>query len=177
MPKNAPEKVAELYLRLNGFFVMSHFVMLRSSGHHKHIDLVALRPRGSRELINGASLEVDNKFFQKLGVDKDNENVAIVAEVRGGVCSGNVDLNEAYRYLKPVVGSDFEKNLKRVAFSLNSDTSTASEIINYNLRDCLSFIFKRIKGYREEKSGSWHLSEDFLGDLIYLHKLGFLEKK
>ena len=71
MPKNTPEKIAELYLRLNGFFVMSHFVMLRNRNQRKHIDLVALRPAGPKEYIDGEQsseklLEVDENFLRRL---------------------------------------------------------------------------------------------------------------
>jgi len=166
MPKNTPEKIAELYLRLNGFFVMSHFVMLSKEGPHRHIDLVALRLKRSQEIINGKPLKVDKKFFEKLGVDKDEQSIAVVVEVKGGEQSGEVNLDNAYKYLKPVVGPDFEQNLKKVVFCLNDPESKRSDIVYFNLKSCLRFILQRLKDYSREK----------IGDLIYLRKLGFLKE-
>lgn len=175
MPKNTPEKIAELYLRLNGFFVMSHFTMLTTQGQPKHIDLVAIRPRGSKVLVNNTPLDVDDSFFKKLKVDKDDDNVAIVAEVKGGRTSHpEIDLNTAHKYMRSVVGPDFEKNLKKLAFCYEKSNLGGNNITTIKLKDCFHFIVQRLEKYRSEKSGSWYLSEDFLGDLIYLQKLGFL---
>lgn len=44
------EKVAFLYLRLNGFFLMPHFTVFGVE-KGKHVDVLGIRPAGSEEKV------------------------------------------------------------------------------------------------------------------------------
>ena len=81
---NIPEKIAGLYLRLNGFFISPHFTILLQGGS-RHVYFIGVRV-GSLERIDIGEEQIiltpDDGFLFCLG-EKRNSRFAIVAEVSG----------------------------------------------------------------------------------------------
>ena len=81
---NTPEKIAQAYLRLNGFFTIPHFTVLKKKGGH--IDFLAVRLGGSLERVgvdlNQTTLKIDRNLLLKLGVSKD-DTIGLLIEVKG----------------------------------------------------------------------------------------------
>jgi len=184
----APEKIAQAYLRLNGFFTIPHFSVLTREGFQ--IDLLAIRLGNSEERIGAkgslTSLKVDEEFLQLLGASK-SDTVGLVVEVKGGE-NEHAEISETkFEYARPFFGN--VKNVFRVAFERDIDKLCKLERAGnlhfvVPLSHCLRFIDKRLKEVRKiendlrrrgalSKEGSWHLSEEFLSEVIYLKHLGF----
>ena len=180
---NTPEKIAQSYLRLNGFFTIPHFTILKENGGH--IDLLAVRLGGCIEKVgvdsNQRSLSIDDDLLSKLGVNED-ETIGLIIEIKGGKNdSARVDELQ-FTYAKLFFGNI--NIIKKVGF----ENRTSLEILTRNdhiiitLKYCMRFIksrFRQLKSIKQEfrgrrllsKEGSWTLWEDFLSDLIYLEKL------
>jgi len=179
---NTPEKIAQAYLRLNGFFTIPHFTTLKE--HGGHIDLLAVRLGGSLEKVGVESeqtvLEIDENLLSELEVNKE-DTIGLVIEVKGGRESARIEYKK-FEYAKLFFGNI--NNIKKVGF----ENRESSEIIKRNnhiiisLKYCISFIKKRfseLKSFEQNlrgqgilsKEGSWVFSEEFLSDLIFLDKL------
>lgn len=178
---NTPEKIANLYLRLNGFFTMPHFTTLGEE-EHRHTDILAVRLPGSAEQVGDAVLQVDKCFFDVLGRTTD-ETIPLVAEVKGG--RGKVgDRDKLVGYLKTMFG-DYRNNLSLVTFVKSAQTASLNDWKQYSLARCAGFIFRRLDSTQEMtdkvsgfgKVASWSWSEDFLSDLLYLKSLGMLSER
>ncbi len=81
---NTPEKIAQAYLRLNGFFTIPHFTILKEQGGH--IDFLAVRLGGSLEKVgvdsNQTTLKIDENLLSKLDVNKE-DTIGLIIEVKG----------------------------------------------------------------------------------------------
>ena len=180
---NTPEKITQVYLRLNGFFTIPQFTTLKEKGGH--IDFLAVRLAGSLERVgvapNQTILQIDEDLLLKLGVTKD-EMIGLIIEVKGGkVTSAKVDKAQ-FDYAKTFFGN--LDNIKRVGFERrrNLKIFTRNDHIIITLKYCMNFIKKRflelktieqdLRGSRLlSKEGSWELSDEFLSELIYLENL------
>ena len=85
---NFAERLAGLYLRLNGFFLMPEFttfgVGLKNQGH-AHVDLIALRPSGAFEEFEGKRFPLDADLFETIEQsihDPLNQTIGVVCEIR-----------------------------------------------------------------------------------------------
>jgi hypothetical protein len=181
---NAPEKIAQAYLRLNGFFTVPHFTLLKDRGGH--IDFLAVRLGGSKEKVgtesHGVPLEIDEQFLSKLGVSED-DTVGLVVEVKGGERDNARITDENFEYAKSFFGNI--SRVKKVGFENNSNSEIIEQAghIIVPLKHCIDFIKKRFDELKQieqqlrgsgmlSKEGSWELSEEFLSDLLFLQKLG-----
>lgn len=185
---NAPEKIAQIYLRLNGFFTIPHFSVLSAEG--SQIDLLAVRLGNSEERIgidqNLTALKIDEEFLEILGASK-SDTIGLVVEVKGGEKKHAEISNAKFEYAERFLG-DVEK-VSRVTFERSINTLCKQERggnqhVAIPLSHCLTFIDKRLEEVSEiesrlrgsgllSKQGSWHLSEEFLSEIIYLKHLGF----
>lgn len=177
---NTPEKIVQTYLRLNGFFTLFHFSVLEEKG--THADLLAIRPGESIEAVGPEDykvpLNIDNSFLKQLGVTP-KDPIGLVVEVKSGDEKAGVT-SRVFDYVKPFFGKT--PNLRKVGFDEKvSKISCLGDHIVVPLKYCLDFIIKRfeeldridkkLKGSgRLSKRGSWHLSEEFLSDLLFLHR-------
>jgi len=185
---NAPEKIAQTYLRLNGFFAIPHFSVL--SKEASHIDLLAVRLGKSEEKIGAepefVSLRLDERLFNLLGISKD-DTVGLVVEVKGGENEHGEISREKFDYaalffgdLRKVFRVVFERSVRE--FHKRGNYENRYFVIP--IICCMEFIENRFKEMKEielklkrtgvlSKQGSWYLSEEFLSELIYLRSLGF----
>jgi len=157
------------------------------------MDLLAVRLGNSEERIgvgeNSISLKVDDEFFKLLSVTK-SDTVGLVVEVKGGENERAEFSISKFDYIRPFFGD--VRRIFKVAFERAVDglcERGSGENIHYvvPLCRCLQFIDGRLKEVKKiernlrgkgilSKEGSWHLSEEFLSELIYLKSLGYLGK-
>ena len=149
---NTPEKIAQAYLRLNGFFTIPHFTVLKENGGH--IDLLAVRLGGCSESVgvgsNQKQLGIDNDLLSKLGINK-SITIGLVIEVKGG--NNSVDINDSqFAYSK-----SFFRNIniiKKVSFENRADLEihTRNDQIIIPLKHCMNFIKKRFSELKSIES-------------------------
>lgn len=85
---NYAESLTYWYLRLNGFFPITNFVLHQpyGKGQSTDCDVLAVRFPHSRESISNDLnvLPCDRAFFEKCGIDLDNAVVGIIGQVKSG---------------------------------------------------------------------------------------------
>lgn len=180
---NTPEKIAQAYLRLNGFFTIPLFTILKE--HRGHIDLLAVRLGGSLESVgidsNQTTLKIDENLLSKLGVNKD-DTIGLVIEVKGTKRKHAKIDDIKFVYAKLFFGNI--NHIKKAGFENreNVEIIKRNDHVIISLKYCIRFIKKRFSELKHieqnlrgrgmlSKEGSWALSEEFLSDLIFLEKL------
>jgi hypothetical protein len=180
---NTAEKIAETYLRLNGFFTLPQFTLFIKHGVFEHIDIIAVRMAGSCELVEDMPMQVDNEFFDQLSAlipENDARNVLlpVAAEVKSNE-EKQAPKPERLEYLKSFYGG-----LEPIGLSFrkmkNGDTVTTDNgVVVVAVQHCINWIVERIEWMKHErgiaKSGSWNWSEPFLADILVLHDNGHLK--
>lgn len=178
------EKIAFLYLRFNGFFLMPHFTVF-AVDRQRHVDALGIRPAGSREIIGEIQLRNDVEFIDALnGSDRD---IILWAEVGTGTRSGLFPA-EKEKYVRSIFGA--RNDLKRAHFNFDMKGEAIAKkenIIEVPGSRCRKIILDRFSQMESEeienligemtKRGSWRWSEDFLADLLCLKKIGFLKSE
>lgn len=185
-----PEKIVQVYLRLNGFFTISKFSILGKES--SDIDMLAIRLGGSKEIVGDRRkipLKIDNELLKLLNVSED-EDIGLVIEIKGGINQYSHIPKENYEYILPFFGNHvkpfrmgFERSAKRLGKKQIEDYIYFIVPISH----CLEFINRRFEELKKvepkvrdkgaiSKYGSWYLSEEALSDLIYLKSLGFFGK-
>jgi len=82
---NFAEQLVYWYLRLNGFFPLTNFVLHHGAGHRaSDTDLLAVRFPHVSEDIGGSSTDWDEKFQDNWNIDLTTEVVGLIAEVKSG---------------------------------------------------------------------------------------------
>lgn len=177
------EKIASLYLRLNGFFLMPHFTVFNVE-RGRHVDVLGIRPARSEEKVGENILVIDEEFIKKLNGHKGD--VKLWAEIgTGSRCDLFPERKTAY--CRRILGDT--GNLKKVYFDFDKpgkNLKYSDDILVVPAGRCKKIIFERfsqmeskpIKNLLNEmtKTGSWNWSEEFLADLLYLRKAGFLKR-
>ena len=177
------EKIASLYLRLNGFFLMPHFTTFVED--FKHVDLLGVRFKNSREEIGGTILDVDRAFLAKLKAD--SQDIKLWAEVGSEKALENLFPDQKADYVRKIFGDNSE--IKKVYFDFTRDgkLQQLEDILIVPKDQCRNLILSRFAQMESEplkskmkrltKEGSWRWSEEFLADLLYLRKIGFLKER
>jgi hypothetical protein len=175
---NCPEKIAGTYLRLNGFFMLPHFTLFDGE-HHSHVDFLGLRPPGGVERCRGLELPLDQEFFETVDElitgNSFNELIGTVVEVKGGndrelPSEGHIQYARAFFGGGPrIIPVSFSLDVERIGIQHGT--------IIISLKHSLEWIKNRIDWMNHNmrsltKTGSWAWSEEFLSDLLYLHRLG-----
>lgn len=82
---NLPEEYVALYLRLNGFLLLTNFTHLSNQQFVQESDIIGLRCPNCVEKVNGNGnvLSIDNKFLSK-GLMNKEEVIPVICEVKGG---------------------------------------------------------------------------------------------
>jgi hypothetical protein len=169
---NTAEKVAGLYLRLNGFLQLPLFTLFYEDKYGQ-IDILGIHGKNSVEKAMGVEFPVDDAFFEackrKELDDPKGTILGVVAEVRGNNRRKAPDV-EHVQYAANFLG---EAPIIRVSFS---DSATAlgvkDGVVVVSMRHATEWIRSRVKwmesqGWRFTKSGSWSLSDDYLSDILY----------
>lgn len=178
------EKLAILYLRFNGFFVMPHFTVFGDKGS-RHVDILGVRLAGSEEKVDEDKVLCrDDEFIEKLAGN--NADIFLWAEV-GIRYKGSEFVPTKEDYCKKIFGNKGE--LKKVYFDfsqLGEEFDSNGEVLIVPRDRCGGFVLRRFSQMTSEpiikalnrftKKGSWNWSEEFLGDLLYLKKIGLLKE-
>lgn len=166
---NSPEKVACLYLRLNGFFLLPNFTVF--DGHqHTDIDIIGLRAAEAVERVGQYTFPLDASLTDVLPMAP---FVALVVQVKGTECL-SWPSNDQVTYVQSLVGS---AAIERAAVSLGVDgIQKGANGIQIGLAHAAQWIRYRLADMDEHKlsltkTGSWTWSEPFLADLLLLRKV------
>lgn len=179
------EKIALLYLRLNGFFLMPHFTTFSRDEKQRHVDILGVRLKRSREEVDEETLFIDEDFIGKLnGYTTD---IKLWAEVGTGTAR-NLFPQEKAEYCRKIFGE--ADNLKKVYFDFDKrgeDLEESNGVLIIPPKRCKKTILSRFAQMESDpirsmlkglsKEGSWNWSEEFLADLLYLRKIGFLKEE
>src|SRR6266550_1308445 len=166
---NTAEKLTATYLRLNGFLLLPHFTVFTGQ-RHNHVDLVGLRPAGSSELVANETLPRDDTFSallsEELHHDSINNPVGVICESRGNRNRDRISATHV-DYVRNFLGGVQPVRITfcQAAIGLRRDKRG----IRASLRYAFEWIQGRIKWMEERrwklnKTGSWELSDEFLGD-------------
>jgi hypothetical protein len=116
---NYGEEIAYWYLRLNGFFPITNFVIHRSSEieHSADCDLLAIRLPFVYEEIGGNPDDWDEELSKEFGFD---HTIGVICEVK----TGAYDLGDIFRpeYVKYAIG--------RLGFTQRENVAAISEALN-----------------------------------------------
>lgn len=82
---NFSEQLAYWYLRLNGFFPLSNFVLHHDAKHRtSDADLLAVRFPYVSEDVGGQARDWDPRFMADWGIDLAGRTVGLIVEVKSG---------------------------------------------------------------------------------------------
>ena len=178
---NTPEKIAGVYLRINGFFLMPHFTLF-DGVQHTHVDFLGLRAPHSREECGDKIFPLDDHLFDifdKISQEKSKERLlSVIIEVKGNKKKewpGMGHMNYIERFLG--TGSIMFKCLFRNQG--DSISKSKDNFIEIPLKYAFDMVLKRINWIETNKGGlskesSWTWSETMLSDILYIKKLGYL---
>ena len=167
---NYGEEIVYWYLRLNGFFPLTNFVIHRSSeiAHTSDCDLLAVRLPFVYEEIGGNPDDWDGSLAKIIGFD---HPIRIICEVK----TGTYDVKDIFRpeYVKYSIGrlgftpkdniADLSKELNNVPLTetkegfqickllIANDKKEAPTFFYKNLNEVEDFIENRVRKYPNEK--------------------------
>jgi hypothetical protein len=170
---NFGETLSYWYLRLNGFFPLSDFVLHRAGIDDRpsaDTDLLAIRFPYVFEVIGGQKHDWDSKRFERWGLSL-NEPLALIVEVKTGV---RIQPPKAWRPERLRAGLNrfgiFEQaqvgelsNLLRNSSGFKSNSWVVAKLLvtssptpndrwhNLTLGEAEDFIRRRVATYRDEK--------------------------
>ncbi len=174
---NTAEKIAAVYLRLNGFLLLPHFTVF-IDGHQRHIDLLGLRAADSEERPFGnLPCLLDELLFEDI---KNHFNIANPKSVFLGAVV-EVRTNEKTKYpeidYRNYAGKFLGKSQQiSMAFARVKNFEFQENTLVVNLDYALEWVMERINHMENElnvnKFESWFQSDEFLADILILRKLG-----
>jgi hypothetical protein len=160
---NYGEEIAYWYLRLNGFFPITNFVIHRSSEieHSSDCDLLAIRLPFVYEEIGGNHDDWDNDLVQQLGFD---HVVGIICEVKTGAYKlKDIFRPEYVKYSVGRLGFTPKETIAELSEKLRGNPLLETEegyricklLIANDKKDSSAFLFKRLNS-----------AEDFISDRV-----------
>jgi hypothetical protein len=178
---NTPEKIASIYFRLNGFFLLPQFTLF-SGQQHIHVDLLGLRPPGGQEICEDKILPTDTSLFATISeiikAPAKDTPLGIITEIKG---NNTVEIPSASHI--NYAGNFFGASVSRVPISISTKYDSLSQVdgcVLIPLGHALQWVLYRFRWMDQNlshltKSGSWNWSEETLADLLYLQKIGFAD--
>jgi len=150
---NSPEKIAGVYLRLNGFFLMPQFTLFDGK-RHTHIDFLGLRAPQSIEMCGNLAFPLDDGLFNLLDEqvegDSRNQLLAVITEVKGNKKKekpgeGHIE------YIDHFIGS--ANRIKIFFRNQGVEVSRSDDVIEIPLGYSLNWIIRRIDWIDENQEG------------------------
>lgn len=187
--KNFAEELVYWYLRFNGFFPLTNFVLHRQdliSSQSADTDLLGVRPKFVSEEIGGQ--HIDPMLFMHF---RNNMNIGLICEVKSGEDHRTIKLNreDRLRYCLKRIGFFSESKVNMHMKSLLTQKVIHGEyhevgklliteravnepgFICLTLKHIETFILERIELYTVEKNGAKHFFEsDMLQYMIWKRK-------
>jgi len=157
---NYGEELGYWYLRLNGFFPLTNFVLHSLRDEHSKrdynadVDLLAIRPPNAYEEIKGVQLELDTKIVPN---SEKSKYIFVYCEVKTGDYEvEKLFLNERIEYVKKRCGltntsTKSGYHIKKVLIANEEENGLLDGIVFISLTDVISFIRNRFKTYDEYK--------------------------
>lgn len=189
--KNFAEELAYWYLRFNGFFPLTNFVLHSQdlvSNHSADADLLGVRPKYVSEEIGDD--HIDNNLFKHFSP---KTNIGVICEVKSaqGLRSSNILMarEDRIKYALRRIGFFSEENVQIHMEKLRSEKVIRGRFhevgklliterpcsqpgfICMTLDQIESFITERIRMYSDPKSSAKHLFEsDMLQYMIWKNR-------
>jgi len=189
---NYGEEIAYWYLRLNGFFPITNFVIHRSSEieHSADCDLLAVRFPSVYEEIGGSSDDWDEGLSKDFGFD---HTIGVICEVK----TGKYDLGDIFRpeYVKYAIGRlgfTPRENITAISDELNkvalleieegrrigklliaNDQKESSNFIFRSLNSAEDYIIDRVRKYPKEK----YADRMFFGSGLFQYAIHLMHKE
>ncbi len=189
---NYGEEIAYWYLRLNGFFPITNFVIHRSSEieHSSDCDILAIRLPSVYEEIGGNPDDWDNDLAKELGFE---HTIGVICEVK----TGAYDLKDIFRpeYVKYSVGRlGFvpKANIAAISAKLNevalleieegrricklliaNDQKDSSSFLFRSLNSAEDFISDRVRKYPKEK----YADRMYFGSELFQHTIHLIHRE
>jgi len=189
---NYGEEIAYWYLRLNGFFPITNFVIHRSSeiAHSADCDLLAIRLPFVYEEIGGNPDDWDKGLTEEFGFD---HTIGIICEVK----TGRYKLDEIFRpaYVKYAVGrlgfapreniAAISEELNKVALLevgegqrigkllIANEQKASSEFVFRSLNTAEDFINNRVRRYPKEK----YADRMYFGSELFQHTIHLIHRE
>lgn len=170
---NYGEELGYWYLRLNGFFPISDFVVHRDRvrnedgfGSDRDCDLLGVRPRYVYESVGGQHYDWDESLTNAFDFGLD---LGVICEVKTGAFNAaNIFSQHAITTAIPRLGLAPERRWNQISETLTTDKSWENggyqikkilishrEVegpwLHISLRHVVSFIMTRFASYRQEK--------------------------
>ena len=187
---NYGEEIVYWYLRLNGFFPLTNFVVHRSSEveHSSECDIIALRTPYVYEEIGGTSEDWDSLLTDQLDFKR---TVGVICEVKTGATpddvfnqqkvdaaierigfAGNTD--EAKRALRQEAVYSLDQNHQIAKLLVGNRTRRRTRHFLFCSLSCATdFVKRRIANYADEKySDRMFFNSTLLQELVWEVKLG-----
>lgn len=177
---NPGERLAYVYLRLNGFLLLPHFTVF---GHDRgqHVDLIGLRAPNSVESVDGFEFPTDDLLFDEIAKLVPNPRgcyLGVVCEVRTSD-DEKLPSDEHAEYVSHFLGGT--PVVKVSVCDYKSDIGLVMEdgVVRVPIRKIVPWFAKRVKAINDavdgmSKSGSWTWSSDELAELLQWQKWGII---
>jgi hypothetical protein len=189
---NYGEEIGYWYLRLNGFFPISNFVIHRSAGVRdpSDCDLLAIRLPFVYEEIGGKPEDWDNELLERLDI---NHIVGLICEVK----TGDYGLEDIFRpeYVQYSIGQlgmipmeiipgfserfiesaylDTDMNYRICKLLIAKHQKASPSFFYKSLDSANDFIDKRIQKYSEDKfADRMYFGSELMQYKIYINNLG-----
>lgn len=191
---NYGEELAYWYLRLNGFFPITNFVIHRDAtlrgSQNSDADIVAIRPPNVYEDVGGAPQDWDGKLQEIFDFDR---TIGLICQVKTGTVEGlfaepsiqyTVDrlglrLTEQERIsflTEPVVTLDEHRQIGKLLIA-DKRPGKYSHVPFIQLRHVREFIRERMRTYIDAKYGArFFFNSSLIQELIWEVKLEEGEK-
>ena len=174
---NTPEKISLLYVRLNGFLLLPHFTLFNGDSH-SHVDFVGIRPANGKEICNSLELPVDDELYKAidsvLGNGSLRQTFGVVGEVKGGK-GAEIPEEKNLKYVQNFLGG---LEILGLSFAWGAGAPKSEKrTVLVGIEHSIDWIKSRVSWMdsnlsRLSKSGSWNWSDEYMGDVLYLIKIG-----
>ncbi|HEX8671949.1 MAG TPA: hypothetical protein VF710_08680 [Longimicrobium sp.] len=170
---NYGEEIAYWYLRLNGFFLVTNFVVHQSSrvAHSADVDLIGIRPPHVYEEVGGQHDDWDEFLKQRLEFGR--RTVGLICEVK----TGRFEADELFRldsvrYAVGRLGLVPKEEIERITTALTRQACTetvggvlicklllannyqaADRYLTHSLEAAEGFLNERVRRYPADKFG------------------------
>ncbi|QSQ07947.1 hypothetical protein H0A61_00266 [Koleobacter methoxysyntrophicus] len=151
---NFAEELTYWYLRFNGFFLLSNFV-LHCLGHENQrgtadFDLLAIRFPYVYEKVGGQTKDWDKERFSSWGLNIDENSLAFMVEVKSGRSVRKNEIERAF------TSERLEKALYRFGiFTREEVLRVAKELESQKYIEESSWVIAKLAVTEKEIRGSW----------------------
>jgi hypothetical protein len=190
--KNYAESIANLYLRLNGFFLLNNYIShkceSKKAKQHFDSDIIGVKPKYVTEIVGlqNAKSDMHHKLYELIeGI----ELVGVICEVKGGMSSKwkltnnslmpcvkrlglfdpektkPEDIVDTLKKNRIYKSEDNKRMIIKLVASDEVDKERTKSWNHISLSEMLDFIVERLDEYIDKRQ-SWHFNDSELFQFI-----------